>query len=252
MERKLGKKAARHAVAFKFTDFFDPSKLPTPPAVFGHYHKVPKFYPLGNNDFGDCVWAGAAHEHQVWSLAGGWERPRFTTHDVLSDYSAVTGFDKAKPDTDQGTDMQAAASYRRKVGVIDATGLRHQIDSYIALQVGNAEQMILAMWLMGAAGIGVQLPSYAMDDFDAGKPWEVKAKPRIIGGHYIPGVGRDKDGNIVFVSWGKVASMTPEFYERFSDEALAYVSLEILNAKRLSPDGFDADGLRRALQNLKG
>jgi hypothetical protein len=249
---KLGKKPARHAVSFKFVDFFDARKLPTPPKVFGWADKVEKFFPLGNNDYGNCVWAGAAHEHQVWCTTGGWGRPLFTTKNVLSDYAAVTGFDPAKPDSDQGTDMQAAADYRRKVGVIGRNGKRHTIDSYIALQIGNIEQAFLAMYLMGAAGLGVQLPSSAMDQFDKKQPWSVPSKPRLMGGHYIPGFGRDRDGNIPIVSWGVLTSITPEFYERFSDEALAYVSLEVLNDKHLSPDGFDADGLRRALQNLKG
>lgn len=247
---RLGKKTARHAISFNFNDFFDAKKLPTPPKVFGHYGLVSAFYGLGNDKFGNCVFAGAAHEHMIWSREGGHPRARFTTHDVLSDYSAVTGFDPKKPDTDQGTDMKEAASYRRKTGVLDATGKRHKIDSYVALGVGNVEQIVLATWLMGAVGVGVQMPSQAMDAFDAGKPWDVPANPKIIGGHYIPCVGRDANGNLIVVTWGKTQAMTPAFYQRFNDESVCYLSLETLNEKNLSPEGFDADSLRKHLASL--
>lgn len=248
---RLGKKAARKgAISFKFADFFDAKKLPTPPASFGHYGLVKNFYGLGNDRAGNCVWAGGAHETMIWSMEGGRPRSRFTIKSVLSDYSAVTGFDPKKPETDQGTDMQIAASYRRKTGILDAQGVRHKIDSYVALEIGNVDQLVLAMWLMGAAGIGLQMPQEAMTAFDAGQVWEIPPKPHIVGGHYVPGVGRDKNGNILVVTWGKVQAMTPAFYNRFCDEAVAYISLEILNDKNLSPEGFDADSLRAHLVNL--
>lgn len=250
MQYKLGKRAARHAISLKFGSVFDAKELPTPPKVFGHAHKVAKFYGLGNEVYGNCVWAGAAHEHQVWTVAGGWDRARFTISNTLADYSAVTGFDKQKPDTDNGTDMQAAASYRRKTGIIDSSGRRHRIDAYVALEPCNVDQLVLAMWLFGAVGIGLQMPMQAMDDFDAGKTWDVPAKPKMIGGHYVPAVGRDAVGNIQFVSWGKIHTLTPAFYERFNDESVAYVSLDYLNAKQLSPEGYDAEGLRRYLSHL--
>ena len=259
MTYKFGKAPARKgAVSFQFKDYFDPTKLPTPPAVFGHFNGFSDFHMLGNDQFGDCVWAGAAHEHMIWSTEGGRTRARFTVYDVLSDYSAVTGFDKSKTDakgnnpTDNGTDMSLAASYRRKTGIRDATGARRKIDGYLALETGNWDQLVVAMYLFGAVGIGVQLPQSAMDQFDARKPWTVPwMKTRIVGGHYICGVGRDKNGNAPIVSWGRTNPMTQKWYERFSDEAICYFSLETLNQKGLSPEGYDADELRKHLEALR-
>ncbi len=206
----------------------------------------------------NCVWAGAAHEQMVWSLTGGRQRARFTALDVLSDYSAVTGFDlkqnipgKDNP-TDNGTDMSEAAAYRRNRGVLDATTRRHKIDAYVALEVGNWDQLVVATWLMGAAGVGLQLPKSAMDQFDANKPWTVpwfKGR-KIVGGHYVPSVGRDINGNLMIVSWGRTNPMTKGFYTKYSDECVAYLSLEILNEHNLSPEGYDADALRTQLRNL--
>jgi hypothetical protein len=248
---KLGKLPARAgAVSFAFTDFFDMKKLPTPPAVFGHYKAVQDFHMLGNDAWSNCVWAGAAHETMIWSIEGGQPRARFLTKNTLSDYGAVTGFNPARPDSDQGTDMAEAAEYRQKTGIVDATGKRHKIDGYVALKIGNFEQMIFATWIFGATGVGLELPTQAMDQFDRNQVWTVPSKPKMEGGHYVSGVGRDKDGNLEIVTWGKVAPITPQFYERFSDEAIAYISLEILSSKNLSPEGFDAAELRKHMRNL--
>ena len=53
----LGKKPARKdAIKFKFAAYFDVPKLPTPPAVFGHYQSVDEDWGVFGNDlYGDCV-----------------------------------------------------------------------------------------------------------------------------------------------------------------------------------------------------
>ncbi len=257
MTYHFGKTAARKgAVSFLFTDYFDAKKLPTPPATFGHYQQIPAWHMLANDQFGNCVWAGAAHEHMLWSIEGGRPRARFTNYDVLSDYSTVTGFDRKQTDangnnpTDQGTDMQQAAAYRKKVGILDATGKRHKIDGYVALNVGDWDQLVLAAWLFGAAGVGLQLPKSAITQFDAHQPWTVPWRPKIVGGHYVPAGGRDVSGNLIAVTWGGVIPMTRKFYQRFNDESVCYLSLERLNSLGLSPEGYDADELRKHLGSL--
>lgn len=248
---KLGKRPARHAISFRFGDFFNAARLPAPPLRFGHYQQISSWGMLANDQYGDCVWAGAAHETMVWSLEGGRQMSRFIPRNVLSDYSTATGFDPARPETDQGTDMKEAAAYRKRTGVVDASGMRHKIDAYVALKVGNVDQLMLATYLLGAAGVGLQMSQQAMDAFDDAEPWDVMPKPDVVGGHYVPCVGRNSKGNLLVVTWGRLHAMTPAFYERFSDEAVAYVSLEVLNEKNLSPEGFDAAGLHSALAALQ-
>lgn len=251
MDLRLGKKAARHAVSYRFADYFDVAALQTPPPVFGHYGLVDQFHMLGNADYGCCVWSGAAHEHMVWSRAGGRPRARFLTRNVLSDYSAATGFDPRRPETDEGTDVKEAASYRRKTGVLGADGSRHRIDAYVALRVGNLQQLLVATHIFGATGVGLQLNERALTQFDKKLPWVLGGgKSRRVGGHYVSCVGRVASGNLVVVTWGRTHEMTPEFYEEYSDEALAYVSLELLNDRNLSPQGYDAAALREQLARL--
>ena len=128
---------------------------------------------FGNDTYsGNCVFAGAAHETMLWLAQVGTPR-QFSTANALSDYAAVTGFNPAKPETDQGTDMQQAAAYRQKTGIIDAGGIRHKVDAYVALAPGDPDLLALAAWLTGAVGMGVRMPKSAEGQFDRGEPWDI-------------------------------------------------------------------------------
>ena len=252
MERyRLGKKPARpDAVKLKFSSFFDAVQLPKPLMSFGHYVINQPFKMLGNDRAGDCVWAGAAHETMVWAREK-YTPPVFNDADVLSDYTAVTGYNPADPSTDNGTDMEEAAKYRRKTGIRDASGVRHKIDAYVALKPGDVEQIALATYLTAGIGIGVRLPDTAERQFDAQEPWSVVRGAKVEGGHYISCLGRNKLGNFLVVTWGRLHAVEPAFLTEYMDEGIAYLSLEALEHK-LTPDGFDAAGLRAALPRLGG
>lgn len=248
---KFGKKPAReNAVTFRFARYFDKSALPTPPLRFGRFNRVKEWGVLGNNDYGDCVWAGAAHEHMLWHTAN--KRPiNFTEHNVLSDYSAATGFDPKDPNTDGGSDMQEAASYRRKTGIVDKDGKRHTIDAYVAINAGDYDTLMLATYLFGATGIGIQFPSSAEDQFKYQQPWDMKSGAKLEGGHYIPIVGRNSAGHILCVTWGRLHAMTRAFFEAYCDEAIAYLSTDWLDNELISPEGYDLVALKRDLSAIK-
>ena len=249
-DHKLGKTPARpDAITLKFSAILEITKLPKPPVKFGHYAVGRQWGVLGNDKYGDCVWAGAAHETMVWTREAGTVAAVFRTVDVLSDYSAQTGFDPSKPDTDQGTDMQEAASYRRRTGILDATGKRHLIDAYADLKPGNLDQIASAAYVMGAVGIGFQLPTSAMDQFDALEPWDVVSNSHIEGGHYVPLIGRNSLGNYLVVTWGRLQAVTPRFIVKFMDEGAVYLSIEPLKNK-VSPEGFDEAALQQFLSSL--
>src|SRR3954454_20075859 len=107
---KLGKLPARKdAVRLKLRDYLDTTVLPKPPKDFGHEDLVPGAWGmLGNSAVGDCVLAGAAHETMLWNAEAG-KTVTFDDKSVLSDYSVITGYNPAEPNSDHGTDMQVAA-----------------------------------------------------------------------------------------------------------------------------------------------
>jgi hypothetical protein len=252
----LGKRAARHgAIKMQLGAYLTPSELPKPSPVFGHYGRgvgLP-WGMLGNDKCGCCVWAGAAHETMVWThKSGGGIPAMFSENSVLADYSAQTGYNPADPNTDTGTDMQAAASYRRRVGVLDAAGARHRVQAYAALRRGDAAQLALAAYLFGAVGVGLQLPSYAEQRFDAWRPWVPEhADNGIAGGHYVSVVGRNSAGDFLVVTWGRLHAMSPAFYSTYSDEAVAFLTAENLT-NNVSPEGLNVAQLREDLAALTG
>jgi hypothetical protein len=251
MKRSLKLKLGLQPLAADPKDFYFEryrfkANLPTHPAAFGHENLVKSWGMLGNDQYGDCVLAGAAHETMLWNAMAK-KAVSFTPRAVLSDYSAITGFDPRDPSTDQGTDMRAAAKYRQKTGVVDAKGKRHKIGAYVFLDPQNLEQLTEALWLFGAVALGVQMPQSAMDQFNQGQPWDVVKGSPIEGGHYVPAVSLR--GNINVVTWGKVQPVTQAFLKKYATSAIAYLSEEmLLNGKSL--EGFDLATLKADLASL--
>lgn len=187
----------------------------------------------GNDRFGDCVAAGAAHEHRISSVISG-TPALFSDQDVLKAYAAMNGHRypiKAGGVNDQGTDMVTAASWRRKTGITDQTGKVHKIDAYVSIEAGNIEDMLVALYIFDQIGCGINFPGSAMDQFNAGKPWDVVKGASIEGGHYFPIVAGINDTESDGITWGAYQPFTDKFYEKYNDETLAYINLENLNKK---------------------
>ncbi len=248
---RLGKKPARMgAIKFRLTDYADLSKLPKPPLKIGHWDIGRPWGMFANDKYSDCVWAGAAHEHMMWAKAGLRPEVDFSDESVLSDYAAATGFRPGNDDSDQGTDMGAAASYRRKTGIIDAAGKRHVVDAYFSLQAGNPDMLAFATYLTGAVGVGLMLPNSAMDQFDQQKPWTVLEQASgQAGGHYVPCIGRNSNGDFLVITWGRIHAMSPQFVARYNDESVCWFSQDLMRGN-LSPEGFDLDTLKRNLSAI--
>jgi hypothetical protein len=239
---KLGKRPARPgAIRFKLADYMKAAALPPLPAVFGHEDLIASWPMFANDRYGDCVWAGAAHETMLLNREAG-RTVDFTDADVLSDYAVATGFNPNDPATDTGTDMQAAAAYRQRTGIVDSSGARHTIAAYLALAPGNVADLYYGSYLFGAVGIGLELPVSALDQTSAGEAWDVVVGAASEGGHYVPLLGRRADGLLAVVSWGALQPMTEAFLRQYCDEAVAYVSTESL-VNQKSPEGFDYEQL---------
>jgi len=264
---KLGKKAATYDKRdFLFAQYRTTAALPSHPKHFGHEKLVGSnaWKMLGNGPdntvsagfkgAGDCVFAGGDHETMLWTLEGVGALAQFTGANAIADYRAVTGYNpNAKPDangenpTDKGTNTRDALKYRQKTGLIDAKGKRHKIGAYVALELGNMDQLLEALYLFGVVGIGIKFPDSAMDQFNAGKPWSVVPGPAPKEGHYIPLVAYRT--NLECVSWGRIQQMTSQFYQTYCDEAWAILSPEMLKAGK-SLEGFDLAQLQADLKAL--
>jgi hypothetical protein len=243
----LGKLPARpNSIKFKLATYTDFAALPPIPKDFGHEEWNPPIAwgVLGNNQYGDCVVAGGAHEHMLWNRMAG-RNLTFNTSDVLADFQSITG---QPPSATVGADMQQAASYRLKTGLLGADGRRHKIAAYLEISPGNLKELYAAMYLFGACGIGFRFPNTAFDQFRQHQSWHLVSGMSFDGsGHYVPCFALRS--NIVCVSWGRFVAMRPSFFSALCDEAVAYVTQESLINGR-SPEGFDYPALLADLHSL--
>lgn len=255
MKYALGKHDARPgAVQFDLAKYLP--TLPIPPHAFGHEALVPSWGMLANGPddsepditpVGDCVIAGGLHETMLWNAEAG-TSVHVDSKAAIANYSAITGYNPDDPNSDRGTDMEHAARYRRRTGLIDADGKRHKIGAYLALRPGDVNQLWTALYCFGAVGIGLQLPESAEQQFEAGHVLDYVPGSPIAGGHYVSAVARR--GFIGIVTWGRIAWMTPRFLQEYCDEAIVYLSPEMLH-EGVSIDGFDQKTLVGDLSQLK-
>lgn len=264
MDLKLGKREARP----RPTDFLARSvmeavaEIPRAPARFGHGLMFKDWGMLGNGPddsvrpgfggCGDCVIAGADHEHMLATKLGVARDARFTGAVAVSDYSAITGYVLGDDATDQGTYVDQAMSWRRKTGVTDSGGARHRIGAYLSVDPKDWELLMSCAWTFSAVGIGFQFPDSAMDQFDQGQTWDVVDGARIIGGHYVMVTGRSSRSVGGCVSWGRRTGFTRAFYEEYNDETWAIVFPEELRRNQTNERGLSLAQLNDMLGALTG
>lgn len=253
----LGKQpATEDSRDLMFAKYVEPANLPTPPAQFGHETLFgPKEWGmLGNDQWGDCAWAGPAHETMLLTKEAG-KPATFTTDGVLSDYSAGTGFDPSagpsgQNSTDRGSNVREVLGYRRKTGIVDADGKRHKIGAFVKLNAKDIDHVLQALYIFGVVGIGIEFPESAMEQFNKGEPWDVVPHgPAPEGGHYVCCVGKRE--NIDVVTWGALQPMTERFFEKYCDEAWTYVTTEEFDSGGKNIEGFDVEQLTSDLKALE-
>lgn len=262
---KLGKApASRDDRDITFKSLKAGQALPKPPANFGHGQIYKDGEAAGDwqmngngpddsvepgfEGAGDCVFACGAHTTRETNKIAG-HTVTITGKESIADYSAVTGYVIGDDNTDQGTDMRVAMKYRAKTGLVDHKGARHKIGAYVSLAAGDWNEYVEAAYIFSAVEIGFQFQQAQDDTFDSGV-WDYDPSSSVIGGHAIPGFGRNH-GRGGIVSWGKHLWMTQAFYTNLVDEAWGIVYPEELKNGK-NERGFDLAGLNAALQQLGG
>ena len=247
---KLGLKApVPGALKLRLASYINWAQMPPVPDQFGHQDMVTNWGTppdLGNLNYGDCAWAGAAHQTIVFCAEG--SKPcDFTTPSVLGNYAACTGFNQNDPKTDQGTAISDLTTYWQNTGLVDANGVHHTVVAALDLNPGDLREIWLATYLF-TVGLGYSLPQSAQDQFTAGKVWTPVPHSPILGGHYVPLLGRYGGLGYGF-TWGKPQLIAAEFIQQYNDQGVACLSEEMLtNTKSL--DGFDDATLRDDIKQL--
>lgn len=228
------------------------------PAAANWDAKVPSWPMYGNDSWGDCVWAMIGHAIQTWSANAGVE-VTVPVASLLKGYSDVTGFDPAagppgSNPTDNGTVIQDALDYWRKTGIVAADGSVHKILAFAQVNISNPAELEAAVDLFGDALFGINFPASAMDQFNAGQPWDVVAGSAIEGGHAICSGRYGVSGAVLWeiITWAKAQGMTDAFRARYLSEAWVAISPEWVEANGLTPTGLNLQALGHDFSVLTG
>lgn len=214
--------------------------LPTVPAVFDRSHAA-QWLMLGNGPddtvfpgfqgCGDCAWAGPAEEERESAALAGRPIPAFSGKTVVAQYSAYSGYNPQTGENDNGSVIADVIKYRQQDGLYDDAGTRYKIGQACDIEAGDLQSAFEAAYLFENIGIGIQVPVSMMRDFAHHGPIDYHPNAsQIEGGHYIPGISRVKNGNLVIVTWATSVEVTPAFYSHFNDETVAYLDMLRYNA----------------------
>lgn len=231
------------ARTLKLASYLDHVQLPPIPASTGWAGNVAQgaWDTLGNDQYGDCVEAGALHIINVWRTARGEAKSPFTEQDALSVYTAITGFNPNDPSTDNGTVMLDMLNYWRQTGLNGS-----HIGAYVQVDPHNKQEVDAAIYLFGSLYIGFQFPDTAMQQFQSGAWWDVRPGASIIGGHCVP-VPDYTSAWYWCITWGRLFPLSKAFFDTYVDEAYALLGEEWLGATQ-APNGFDLSQLLSDLQ----
>jgi hypothetical protein len=197
---------------------FAPAKLPET-YDFDKKHKGVPTPMFGNDRLGDCVIAGRAHQTLRFERSEQKKNIRITNKDVVKEYRKETG----GPDT--GLEVLGSLKLWRKRGW-QVGKTTYTIQAFSEVDRTNHRSVKQAIFLDIGVGVGLMLPESAMDQLDAGKPWDVVAGPTGKAGpddgHYVLVTGYTKKG-LICVTWGAKQEMTWAFFDKYCDEAYAII-----------------------------
>jgi hypothetical protein len=209
---------------------------------------------MDNDQIGDCTCAAAGHLIMEWT-ANASKMVTPTDQDIVTAYSAITGYNPVTGANDNGAQELDVLNYWRQQGIAG-----HKIEAYMALEPANHTHVMDAVWIFGGCYIGLALPKSAQAQTSNKQIWSVPpsgtggdGKPGSWGGHAVPVVAYDAR-SLTVVTWGALQTMTWGFWAAYCDEAYAILSPDYLEQKggqTVTPGGFNLQQLQADLADLK-
>jgi hypothetical protein len=175
-----------------------------------------------NNICGDCVLAARANQQRIFSA---YEEARIipiTDTNVRSEYFAESG------GADSGLVMLDSLNCWRKGWKLGAVGCWHKSvkrDIYAYAAISGVQELLQSIYYLGGAYIGIQVPQYAIDQFNAGYDWDLSEKgdQTIVGGHCIQLPAYISESQLLCWTWGIRQRMSVEFYNKYCDESYGII-----------------------------
>ncbi len=239
MAGMLGKlDPVKHRCTLDFSKYIIPDHaaellaLPTAPdRAFWEYAVPDKVWGstmFGNATAGDCVLA--SFFHQAMNVDANTKRKLVipSEADILNLYSQLTGWDPYTGNNDTGLVMTDTFEIARITGLLGRTIL-----GWAKVDWTDPQHSMLAVALFSGMSVGIQVPQSAMDQFDAGQPWNTSSGA-IVGGHNVPVFGEWYDGGTA-ITWAKRQPYYNPFLMTNCDEAYVLIFPEWFDAAGKTP-----------------
>lgn len=248
---KLGRKPARHTLhTFKSALIMSRAldALGDPPAASNDYTAAvtsrASWGMMGNDQLGDCVCADTGHTLMLRTANASSSIVIPADADIINLYEAVGGYVPGDESTDNGCDETTMCAYLRTTGF-----LGHTADATGAIEPTNLDHIKWCIQLFGSCRLGVNLPQSAMDQFNAGLPWDVNGDSTIIGGHDVPLVKYDGNG-FWCVTWGSLQLVTPAFIVKYNEESHSELFFDWVQEQGTAPSGLDLADLAAKMASI--
>ena len=225
-------------------NYVDVLTLPVPPAR-EMVESTPAWPMLANDRFNCCTSAAAGHMIHHWTAANR-HGIFLTDDDVIRAHAQLTG-DRLM----ECVSMLDALKFWRRHGIGG-----HRIHSFVSGEKAGAADLRCMIHLFGSAYVGLDLPAFACAGDAQGWPsiaWEIPssvdpgaAAPDPDRGHCVAVVGYDEQ-SLYAVSWGRLKTMSWDFFARYAEEAYAVLSTDWAAKNAGCPTGFDTGTLERDL-----
>jgi len=218
----------------KLADYIQ-AKLPPPPDASDWSKPVAEWKSLGNDAYGDCVYAGVGHHIMTWTANKTGEPHAVTAEEIIAAYLSDTG-------GDNGANILDTCKIWRSRGICG-----HRIWAFAAVEPQNHAMIRSAIDLFGGIKTGVNLPRAWQDAefWDTGKGRSYD--PGTWGGHDVPIIAYNANF-LTCVTWGQLQRLTWAAFDEYFDEAYAMISPEWIAPGGETPNGFDLPALHADLQ----
>jgi hypothetical protein len=218
------------------------------PAAVGALHQM-----YLNDTLGCCVIASLAHKIGVW-MANAGNPFMLTDSDIKRLYSAIGGYVDGDPSTDQGCDLQEAVAYVVQKGPFFPSNA-HKALGYVGVNINDATEMRIAVWLFGYLDLGYALPdNFQAPGGDGFTFSDLSGNPNMGEGHCMGVPGRYGSSTLGCSTWGMIGDQTDQWVQKFCvGQCFATLSADSLNqASKKAPNGFDITQLQADLQAQGG
>ena len=172
---------------------------------------------FANDDKGDCVIAGRAHQTLRFEKIEQGSVLMISDNDVLKEYFKETG----GPDTGLVV-LDSLKLWRSKGWKVGKRA--YKIQAFAEVDQTNHTQVRQTIFSVVGVGFGVQLPNSAKEQIQSGQPWDVTTGPDALpgswGGHYVYTPGYTPQGPVC-VTWGRKQQITWAWLDKYCDESYA-------------------------------